>query len=155
MALALQALALVGETVYAGSVVAFAVLMLFRARLGPSERVVRVFQAWATGQGLAMGALILGNAGLYYLRRGAFEWSFDTPAAVATAVQHGLFVALWVSSFHLEIWTLDPCRLLDKDDAVSDRAAYEKAAGRVTLQLVLNVALLALCAGLGLFIETL
>lgn len=153
--LALEALALVGETVYAGSVIAFALLLFFRSKVGPSERVVRVFRAWGPGQGLAMGALILGNAGLFYLSQGAFEWAFRTPVDFAVAIQQGVFLLLWASSFHLEIWTLDPCRQLDGPEGVTDRGAYEKAVRRVTLQIGLNVVLLTICGGLGLFIQSL
>lgn len=155
MTLALQVLADLGTTVYAGTVLAFTALMLFRARVGPSERVVRVFRAWGPGQGLAMGALILGHAGLYYLQMGAFEWAARSPAEIAVIVQHVVFVVLWFSSFHLEIWTLEPTRKLDVDGAITDRDAYEKAARKATVQLVLNSLLLLVCGGTGLYIDSL
>ncbi len=153
----LEILALVGETLYAGSVAAFCLLLLARKRVadGASERVIRVFRAWGPGQGIAMGALILGNAGLYYLEKGGFHWSFDTPADVLVAIQHGVFLLLWASSFHLEIWTLEPCRKFDIDGQVSDRVAYERAARRVSFQIGLNLLLIMACGGLGLAVESL
>jgi len=154
--LALEVLALLGETLYAGPLMAFAMLLLFRGRVadGSSERVIRVYRAWGPGQGLAMGALILGNAGLYYLEQGAFDWSFDTPVDICVAIQHGVFLLLWISSFHLEIWTLEPCRKLDAEGQISDRVAYERAARRVTIQVCANVLLLVACGGLGLAVES-
>ena len=155
MTWALTVLADLGTTLYAGSVMAFAALLLARKHIGggTSEAVVRIFRAWGPGQGLSMGALILGHAGLYYLQQGAFEWSFDTPVSVATFVQHAVFGVLWFSSFHLEIWTLEPCRKFD-DGTVTDRAAYEKAARRVTMQIVVNVVLLLVCGATGLLVES-
>ncbi len=130
-------------TLYGGSLMAFALLLAARSRVadGQPQHVVRVWRAWGPGLGLSMGALILFGVSGYWLDHGAFVWPLDTTPQVLTAVAHGLFLVLWASSFHLEIWTLDPTRKLDVDGQITDPAAYEACTGRVTRQAWLNAAL--------------
>lgn len=143
MLTALLALHWLGVTVYGGSLVAFAVLLSARRHLAPlaSEHVVRVFRAWGAGFGLSMGALIFSGLALHWLTVGSFTWPLDTPAQRLSAAADAVFLLLWFSSFHLEIWTLDPARKLDRDGQIVDRAAYEGCVGRVTAQAWVNVGL--------------
>jgi len=91
-----------------------------------------------------MGALFFSGALLHALTRGGFIWPMQTTADALKAAADVTFLALWFSSFHLEIWTLDPCRKLDSGGEISDREAYEAAADKVTTQAWVNVTLFAL-----------
>ncbi|MCB9791908.1 MAG: hypothetical protein H6741_04200 [Alphaproteobacteria bacterium] len=141
METALAAVHWLAVSIYGGSLFAFAVLLAMRQRLSPlsSEDVVRAWRAWGPGLGLSMGTLILTGVLMHYLRVGGFTWPTDTPAQQLRAGADALFLLLWFSSFHLEIWTLDPCRKLDKDGEITDRAAYEATASKVTRQAWFNV----------------
>ena len=50
------------------------------------------------------------------------------------------FLGLWVSNIRLEIWTLDPLRLLDTG-GITDEVAYAAAAKVLTRHLVFHGAL--------------
>ncbi len=143
------ALSLAG-TVHGGSLIAFALLLAFRRSISHVDEagVLRVYRAWGAGFGLSLGAYWLALAALWpgthnpgattLLERFAIPMN---PAADLGGVQIGLFFAYWVNYVALEIWTLEPCRLLDKDGKVSDPAAYGAAAQRVATHLMLNAAL--------------
>ena len=137
-------------TVYGGGLVAFAILLAARRLVadGGAEHVVRVWRAWGPGQGLALGALILVGAVRYYLEMGSFTWPLDTLEGQLTAAAHATFLVLWASSFHAEIWTLEPCRKLDQDGQITDRPAYEACAGRVARQVGFNALLFCVVGGL-------
>jgi len=113
--------------------------------------VMRAWRYWGAILGVSMGSLILGGLGSYYLMSGAFSWPLDTLAQQLTAAKHAIFLVLWFSSFHLEIWTLEPLRKLDPDGP--DAEAWRAAARRVSTQAGFNallfvaVGLLALAAG--------
>ncbi len=130
-------------TLYGGSLLAFVFLLAARSRVadGQPQHVLRVWRAWGPGLGLSMGALICFGVAGYWLDHGAFVWPLDTQPQVLTALAHGLFLLLWASSFHLEIWTLDPARKLDVDGQITDPAAYQACANKVTVQAGLNAAL--------------
>ena len=89
-----------------------------------------------------MGALIFGGLARYYQVNGAFTWPIDTSAQQLTATKHGLFLVLWFSSFHLEIWTLEAVRkLTGPDGEIADEAAWRAALRRVIRQAGFNVCL--------------
>ncbi|MCB9759034.1 MAG: hypothetical protein H6739_04275 [Alphaproteobacteria bacterium] len=134
----------VSVTVWAGSLVAFTVLMTLRHRLAPlaSEHVVRAWRAWGAGLGLSMGTLFFSGVGLHWLRFDGMHWTATGPQDTWLFIAEAVFLVLWVSSFQLEVWTLEPCRKLDADGVITDRAAYESCADRVTRQLWFNVALM-------------
>ncbi|MCK6518517.1 hypothetical protein L6R46_26090 [Myxococcota bacterium] len=136
---------------YGGSLTAFAALVSMRHRLRPlrPEDVMRTFRAWGAGLGLSMGALILTGLLHRYLSDGGFSWAGDAPDDALRRAKAILFLILWVSAFHLEIWTLEPCRKLDQDGVIQDAEAYEATARRVTAQLWLNVALFWTIGALG------
>ncbi len=99
-----------GLAVYGGAVVLFAVLLAIparRSRIG-KHQLLTAYQAWGPFQGLAMGALIAGGIGVHL-----FAWGLHWPpegAAPGLVAKYSVFFLLWVSSFHLEIWTLEPIR---------------------------------------------
>ncbi|MCK6525539.1 hypothetical protein L6R49_29370 [Myxococcota bacterium] len=142
----------IATALYGGSLTAFAVLLSMRHRLSPlrPEDVMRSFRAWGAGLGLSMGALILTGLLSRYLSEGGFSWPADTPEDGLRRAKAILFLILWVSAFHLEIWTLEPCRKLDQDGVIRDAAAYEATARRVSAQLWLNTALFWVIGALGL-----
>ncbi len=133
----------IAATVYGGALFAFAILLNARRLVadGGAEHVVRVWWAWGPGQGLSLGLLILLGAVRYYLEVGGFSWPLETQPQQLTAAAHVVFLVMWGSSFHAEIWTLEPCRKLDHQGAVTDRPAYEAAAGAVARQVTFNALL--------------
>jgi putative copper export protein len=149
---ALALLHWIATALYGGSLTAFAVLLSMRHRLSPlrPEDVMRTFRAWGAGLGLSMGALILSGLLIRFLQDGGFAWPADTDADVLRRAKAILFLVLWVSSFHLEIWTLEPCRKLDQGGVIQDAAAYEATSRRVNAQLWLNTALFWVIGALGL-----
>jgi len=149
---ALHALNVLAATIHGGALLTFALLIGFRARIPHvrTEDVVRVYRAFGAGIGLSLGVFvptdlvrhILGqNPGVALPDALALHW--DSPSATLWSARMVLLLVLWVSYVHLEVWTLDPCRTLDKDGRVTDATAYEAAAGRVAGQLALNAALFA------------
>jgi len=137
-------------TVHGGSLFAFAVLLAFRHRIPQVDEVglVRVYRAWGGGLGITLGLywLALGlswpdahNPGATtLLERFAIPVN---PAADLGGVQLGLLFAYWVNYVALEIWTLEPCRLLDRDGVVSDPAQYARTTKQVATHLAVNAAL--------------
>ncbi len=142
-----------GTTVYCGSVVGFAVLLALAPRLERLDPVATmdVYRSWGAILGLAMGGLIFGGLGAWFLQHGqSFTWPTGTEADQLSLAKQGVFLLLWVSSFHLEIWTLDPIRKLQADGPVRDRSAWDRSYTRVTRQLMLNSVLILVVAGLAL-----
>lgn len=131
-------------TVHGGSLISFALLMLFRARIGGDAAVVRVYRAWGPGLGLSLGLFWLSLAWVWpgrinpgadtLLARFAVPMTLDGAALACLLVY-------WVNYVALEIWTLEPCRLLDKEGVISDEAAYAHTASRVALHLGANALL--------------
>ena len=142
-----------GTTVYCGSVIGFALLLGLAPRLERVDEVATmdVYRSWGAILGLSMGCLIFGGLGAWFLQHGqSFVWPSVTEADQLSLAKLLVFLVLWVSSFHLEIWTLDPIRKLQSDGPVADRAAWDQAYQRVTLQLTGNTVLILIVAGLGL-----
>jgi len=144
----LSALHWLGVAAYGGSLIAFALMMLSARLLGaPDLRLaVRAWQAWGPGLGLSMGLLIFSGLGLYYLQMGAFTWPMETAAQKLTAAKHGIFLALWASSFQLEIWTMEPLRKADRE---GDEATWAACAPRVSNQALVHAALFVAVGVLG------
>ncbi len=98
-----------------------------------------------------MGAIVFGGAGLHYGAAGGFGFP-DTLASSQLPTKYGIFAVLWVSSFHLEIWTLQGVRSIDPTSElqVSEVSQdYNQAASRVSNQLIFNSALLIAIAYLS------
>ena len=98
-----------------------------------------------------MGAIILGGAGLHYGAAGGFGFP-DTLASSQLPTKYGIFAVLWMSSFHLEIWTLQGVRSIDPTCALQQSEVtpdYIQAVARVSNQLLFNTALLIAIAYLS------
>lgn len=137
-------------TVHGGGLIAFAILLTGRGLVhdGRSENVLRVMRAWGPGHGISLGALIFLGAVQYFLATGGFSWPLLEAGQRLTAAAHVVFLVYWASSFHLEIWTLEPSRKFDSGEAITDRNAYEACALRVTAQQWVNALLFVLTGGL-------
>lgn len=138
--------------VHGGVLVAFALLFAFRRHLAhvPEEQLMRVFRSCGSILGLSLGAFILATVWTW-----PDTWNpgatgigmFAVPRSQLARVL--LFGAYWVSYTVLEIWTLDPCRLLDQAGVVADRGAYACSVRAVARQLGLNAALFMTVSALG------
>ena len=136
-----------GVTVYSGSVIAFALLLQVARR---SEKVdfdgaLKVFRAWGVGFGLSLGLLIFTGLFLRWAEMGGFTWSMESPEEAAFLYKTVLFVVLWVSNFHLEIWTLEGVRRAQGKGASAEE--LDGPGGRVANQLSFN-ALLVVAIGM-------
>lgn len=140
--------------VHGGALVAFAFLLNFRRAIPHvrDEDVVRVYRAFGAGIGLSLATLIFSAIWLWATEinpgKGlpdAFAVPWDDTVTVARLAT---FFVLWVSYVALEIWTLEPCRLLDRGE-VTDRPAYAAATARVARHLAVNALLFCVVAALG------
>ena len=143
---------LLSGVIHGGALLTFALLLNFRGRIPHvrTEDVVRVYRAFGAGIGLSLGAfvpttlyhhIVTMNPGASLPGAMALRWD-TTNNSFNSAAMLGLFV-LWVSYIHLEVWSIEPLRRLDKDGVVTDRAAYEAAASRVGVQLAFNAVVFA------------
>lgn len=145
-----HALLSLAGTIHGGSLAAFALLLAFRTKIPHVDDValVRVYRAWGGGLGLSLGAFWLALAltwpGVHNPEATTLLGKFAIPMNPATdlgGVQLGLLFAYWVNYVVLEVWTLEPCRLLDRDGLVSDPAAYSRTTSQVATHLAVNAAL--------------
>ncbi len=154
----MHAINVLAATVHGGALLIFALLLLFRAHIPHvlTEDVVRVYRSFGAGIGLSLGAFIPTELYLHVVGQNpgvalpaslAVHW--DTTEHSMLSARLALLFVGWVSYVHLEIWTLDPARTLDKDGSVVDAAAYEATAGRVSRQLAFNAALFTAVIVLG------
>ncbi len=154
----LHALNVIAGTIHGGALLVFALLLLFRSKIPHvrTEDVVRVYRAFGGGIGLSLGVFIPTelfrhitglNPGVALPEALALHWD-TTNHSFLSAKMLILFV-LWVSYVHLEVWTLEPLRGLDKNGSVTDGAAYELATSRATRQLSFNAVLFTSLLVLG------
>lgn len=129
---------LAGAAVYGLSVLFFAVLLSLAGTDEVRRARHRRFLSWGPVLGLSMGALIAGGIGLYYQQHGAFVWGTETHEEQMVLLKHLSFLVLWVSHFHLEIWTQDPLRKLSPENSPEDASAWERTCRRVGWQLRFN-----------------
>jgi len=144
-----QSLHIFGVAIYGLSILFFVLLLWKTGTQAERRQRHQRFLNWGPVLGLSMGALIFGGLGLHYLNQGGFIWEIDTQEGQRTALKHGLFLILWISHFHLEIWTQEPLRKLDPEQKPEDAAAWTAACTRVSRQLRFNLALFLLLAGLS------
>ncbi|MSQ04089.1 MAG: hypothetical protein EXR71_19740 [Myxococcales bacterium] len=148
----------VAAAVYGGGLLLFAILLLFRWSTPHvrTEDLLRVYRSFGAGFGLSLGAFIPSELYLHALGQNpgvslpaslAAHW--DTTEHSMLSARLALIFIGWVSYVHLEIWTLDPARTLDKEGHVVDPAAYEATAGRVSRQLAFNATLFTAVLVLG------
>lgn len=153
------ALAEVGAVVHGGGVVAFALLFQFRRHLRfvDEAHLVRVYRGWGAGNGLSLAAWVYGTIVRFpdTVNPGApLPWcylpNFSTPGATLTSAVAIGMLALWISYVVLEIWTLDPGRLLDRDGEITDPTEFSATVRRVATHLMVNAVLvLLIAAGAG------
>ena len=93
--------------------------------------------------GLSLGTLIFGGLGVHYLSFDGFVWSWDTPENQTVAIKHLIFLVFWVSHFHLEIWTQEPLRKLQREEQEPHYEQWDQATRPVLRQLSFNVLLFA------------
>jgi len=134
-----------GFVVYGGSLLALSILIA-AAHVGAvpylaREAAVRTYRAWGPGLGLSMGGIVLYGLAHHYMTTGGFAWPLDAPTTPAW----GIFLLAWASNLRLEVWTLDPLRILDDDeDGITDEGAYREATGWLLAHLLVqNVLFLA------------
>lgn len=150
----LDLLARLAAVVHGGTLASGALLLLMRRALPPlrEEDVVRAFRATGVILGLTLGAFILGEAVAWPDRvnpdaTGLGRWAVP---ATAEGLRLGLFGVYWVSYTLLEIWTIEPCRLGDRDGRIEDPAAYAAAASRVTRHATFNALVFLAVVALGI-----
>lgn len=138
--------ALAGMT-HGGVLVAFALLFLNRARIPHvrEEDLLRVFRACGAVLGVSLGLYILAELWLWPGAQNPGAVGIDRWAVHAdrAGLRAALFFAYWVRYVWLEIWTLDPGRLLDRNGEITDRPAYGATVAAVGRGLLLNASLFA------------
>lgn len=137
-------LVLAAGAVHGIGLLAFAVLMAIRNRLGGDASILRVYRSFGALFGLSLGAFWLGLALLWPDRYnpgavGLLD-AYSLPSGLARYGAAALFV-YWINYVALEIWTLEPSRLLDKDGVITDPPAYAACARRVAVHLWVNALL--------------
>ena len=115
------------QTLHIGGLLIFAILLGFRRAIPHlrDEDLVRVFRSWGAGFGLSLGALMatgiarqvmeVGDGGAL---PGSLGLRFDEPLAMFVSLRSLALFAMWVSYIRLEVWTVQPCRSLDKDGVI-------------------------------------
>lgn len=139
-------LAVLAAVVHGGPLIAFALLINLRRAIPrvADEDVIRVYRAFGGGFGLSLGVLIFSNLYRWWRDLGqdrGFPDAFSIPwDDTLTVARLAVFGAFWVSYVWLEVWTLDPCRLLDSGE-IKDREKYTRAVGQVAVHIALNATL--------------
>ena len=88
----------IGWTLYAGPMIAFAIMAY------TNRSSISTFQHWGVGFGLSLTLWIYTTIALQYLKNGVFYPDLQTNWWIIVA-----FI-MWISNIKLEIWTLDPIR---------------------------------------------
>ena len=151
---ALDVLGRLAGVVHGGTLTVMAILLLMRGRLPPLREadLVRTFRAAGAVLGVSLGVFILAELVSWPGRvnpGASFPASFAVPAQVE-GLRAVVFGVYWVSYIALEIWTLEPCRLLDRDGTLADPLRYAQSAARVTRHVGLNAALFLTVLALGI-----
>ena len=136
-----QTLHLTGAALYGLTAVGCWVAITAARSPETNHRQVERFLALGPVLGLSLGALILGGLGVHYHEAGGFHWDFDTPETKQTAIKHLVFLMFWVSHFHLEIWTQEPLRKLQREEDKPDLEVWQDVTKPVWRQLTVNVVL--------------
>jgi len=136
---------------YSLSILYFAVVLSLKGDVPTRRNRVHKFLSWGPVLGLSMGALIAGGLGLHYLAMDGFHWSTQDGEHQRTLIKHSVFLVLWVSHFHLEIWTQEPLRKLGNETQAEPSPAWSKAHHKVRRQLVFNSALILCLGGLSMW----
>jgi len=149
----MNVLATLAGMVHGGALVCFALLFMARARIPQvrEEDLLRVFRAAGAVLGVSLGLYLLAEIVLWPAAQnpgatGVERWAVHADLA---GLRAGLAFLYWVRYAWLEIWTLDPGRLLDRNGEILDRAAYGATVSAVGRGLVLNALLYAAVYALG------
>lgn len=138
----------VASTLYSGAVIAFAILLaVYPAGTGrPRKEVARVYRSVGPVTGLAMGAWVFGMVAGRFWETGEFTFAWDTPAAQLDIATWITFLALWFSSFRLEIWTMHDLRMSVDDDTgeIKDQAMFDAAFVATRTHIAVNAGLVVL-----------
>lgn len=140
----MEAVNALAATTHGGILIAFALLFLNRARIPHVREVdlVRVFRACGAILGLSLGAFLFTELAIWPVHNpgatGVSAWAVHADRAGLRAATLFLY---WVSYVALEIWTLEPCRLSDREGAVTDEARFSAAAAGVGRHLAINAIL--------------
>lgn len=150
----LEVLGRLAAVVHGGTLSVMAVLLLMRQRLPPLREadVIRTFRASGAVLGVSLGLFILAELATWPGRVNpgvGFPADFAVPVQVE-GLRAAVFGVYWVSYIALEIWTLEPCRLLDRDGALTDPARFAYAAASVTRHVGLNAVLFLVVLALGI-----
>lgn len=135
-----------GIGVYSAVVVLFAFYVaICRFREGSNTLIaLRRFRSFGIVIGLSMGAIFFGGVGLQYAPDGVFIFQVPEFSGLMS-LKYLVFLVLWISSFHLEIWTLQGIRSIDPDLNLLPSEIgqdYVAASNRVSNQLICNTGLL-------------
>lgn len=150
----LDLLARLAGVLHGGTLATMALLLLLRGRLAPLGEVdlVRLFRATGAILGVSLGAFILGELAAW---PGRINPGAPFPASYALhddveGIRAVVFGVYWASYIALEIWTLEPCRLLDRDGGIVDPVRYRSAAASTTRHLAVNATLFLTVLALGI-----
>jgi hypothetical protein len=149
---ALHALSALCSTIYGGTVVAFALLLAIypRATDRPASEVARVYRSAGPILGLSMGGWVLGLIAGRYLTTGTLSWAWSTPVERLDLATWLSFAVLWVSSFVLEIWTMEPLRAaVGADGTITDPPRFHDCYRATSRHLGANAGLVVLWTVLG------
>jgi hypothetical protein len=150
----LDLLARIAAVIHGGTLASGAILLFMRQALPPlrEEDVVRAFRALGMILGLSLGAFILGEAVAWpgRVNPGATGLGQYAVPASAEGLRLALFGLYWVSYVALEIWTLEPCRLGDRDGQIEDRPRYTSAARAVSRHALFNALVFLAVLALGI-----
>lgn len=139
--------------IHAGTLFSGAALVAMRNRLSPLREadLIRCFRATGAILGVSLGVFLGTEAALWPGRVNPGARGLDMFAVHADLDGLRLLVlgAYWVSYVVLEIWTLEPCRLLDRDGELLDPPRYAATAAAVSRHLLLNAALFLTVVALG------
>ena len=103
-----------GWLLYAGPMIAFAILV----RVQPSS--IDSFQKWGVGFGLSLALWVYTCIAIQYVNHATFYPDLQSNPWIPAAV------VMWVSNIKLEIWTLDPIRKKNDISLESLNAAQQK-----------------------------
>ena len=104
--LSLLILQSLGWLLYAGPMIAFAILV----QLHPTS--IESFQKWGVGFGLSLAVWIYTSIAIQYIAHSTFYPDLTSNPWIIVAI------GMWISNIKLEIWTMDPIR--KKNDISSD-----------------------------------
>ena len=121
MLLLLSTLQSLGWLLYAGPMLAFAVMVF------TNKNTISCFTHWGVGFGLSLTLWIYTTIALQYLNQGNFEPILSKNMWIPLAI------CMWISNIKLEIWTLDPIR------KKNDKTAEEQEIAIRSLQMHLVV----------------